>query len=270
MKHVVAVNTNTYHGFSVEEALQGIADAGFKHIEPAAVKGWTEHIMPDMSEEEIVKIEKRMAELGLKPIALSGHCSITDKERLPDFYANIDLAQRLGCEFIVTSVDEAHLEKEETDSLELRPTLRELGKVCKEKGLKLALETHGEKFGTGQSLHKLLEEVGSDNVFINFDTANVIMYGNVDPLEDLKACYDKLAFIHLKDKLGEQKEWNFPAVGSGNIDFEAIFAFLEEKGLDVPLSIEIEFTSAGPKDLDEVNDAAKSAYNYLNGLGIVL
>ncbi len=270
MKHVVAVNTNTYHGFSMEEALQGIAKAGFKYIEPAAVKGWTEHIMPDMGEEQITKIKEHMAELGLKPIALSGHCSITDKERLPDFYDNIDLAQRLGCEFIVTSVDEAHYEKEEKDSLDLRATLRELGEVCKEKNLKLALETHGEKFGTGQSLYKLLEEVGSDNVFINFDTANVIMYGNVNPLEDLKTCYDKLAFIHLKDKAGEQKEWNFPAVGSGDIDFKPIFDFLEEKGLNVPFSIEIEFTSAGPKDLQEVDDAAKSAYDYLNNLDIIL
>ena len=32
MKNVFAINTNTYHGFSTEEALEGIAAAGFKYI----------------------------------------------------------------------------------------------------------------------------------------------------------------------------------------------------------------------------------------------
>ena len=48
MERIFAVNTNTYHGFTVDDALEGIARAGFRYVEIAAVRNWTEHIMPDM------------------------------------------------------------------------------------------------------------------------------------------------------------------------------------------------------------------------------
>ena len=47
MTNIFAVNTNTYHGFTVDQALEGIAAAGFKNIEIATVRSWTEHIMPE-------------------------------------------------------------------------------------------------------------------------------------------------------------------------------------------------------------------------------
>ena len=46
MKNIISVSTNTYHGFSVGEALEGTAAAGFKYVELTAVERWTEHIMP--------------------------------------------------------------------------------------------------------------------------------------------------------------------------------------------------------------------------------
>ena len=47
MKRIIAINSNTYHGFSIEEAIAGIADAGFHYIELTCTKGWTEHVYPD-------------------------------------------------------------------------------------------------------------------------------------------------------------------------------------------------------------------------------
>jgi len=49
MSHIVAVNSNCYHGFSIEEAIDGIQAAGFHYIELTATKGWTEHVFPTMS-----------------------------------------------------------------------------------------------------------------------------------------------------------------------------------------------------------------------------
>ena len=66
----------------------------------------------------------------------------------------------------------------------------------------------------------------------------------------------------LKDKDGERTEWNFPAVGTGYIDFSKTFEVLSSAGNEAPLSIEIEFTAAGPSSLDEVHEAlATSADN---------
>ena len=44
------------------------------------------------------------------------------------------------------------------------------------------------------------------------------IYGDVDPIEDLKASVENVSYIHIKDKKGERTEWNFPALGEGVID----------------------------------------------------
>ena len=131
----------------------------------------------------------------------------------------------------------------------------------------LGLENHG-KHATGKHLKSIVELIDSKRVVVNYDTANAIFYGDVDLAEDLKTAVKKIGHLHLKDKAGAQDEWDFPAIGKGNLDFKEIFEILEAHNNDSPLSIEIEFTEAGAADLDEVNQAVKDSYNYLKKLGI--
>lgn len=37
-------HTNSPHAYSIEEALQGIAEAGYRFVGLSAVRGWTEHV----------------------------------------------------------------------------------------------------------------------------------------------------------------------------------------------------------------------------------
>ena len=41
MANPLAGHTNTYHTYSFDEALGGIAEAGYRHVELSAVPGWT-------------------------------------------------------------------------------------------------------------------------------------------------------------------------------------------------------------------------------------
>ena len=45
MGRIIAVNSNCYHGYSIEQAIDGITAAGFRYIELTATKGWTEHVL---------------------------------------------------------------------------------------------------------------------------------------------------------------------------------------------------------------------------------
>ena len=49
----------------MDEALEGIARAGFRYVELTAVRGWTEHIMPDQDEAQLAHVEDKLRELGL-------------------------------------------------------------------------------------------------------------------------------------------------------------------------------------------------------------
>lgn len=256
MKNAVCLNSNTYHGFTLEEAVAGARAAGIGYIEIAAVRGYTEHARHEMTDDEVAGIQELLAENQIEAIGMCGHTNILTDEGRADFVKNLDLAQRLAVQYVVTSTGETH--DDDTvieDDSELVGILKDLAAEAGNRGLKLNIETHGNNYGSGAKIKSLLEKVGADNLGITYDTANAIFYGDVVPHEDLAASVEKVVSLHLKDKDGERTEWNFPAVGTGYIDFDKTLQALADAGNDAPLSIEIEFTSAGPASLEEVHEA---------------
>ena len=270
MKRIIAVNSNSYHGFSLKEAVKGIKEAGFNYIELTATKGWTEHVFPTMSFNELWEVKELLIEKELIPISLSGHTNLMDQKRIDDFIANIRLANFFGCKYIVSSIGEAHLEDQaEASDEKVAENIKSLIPYLQRYDLRLALENHG-KHGSGSDLKNIVELIDSKKVVINYDTANAIFYGDVDLKEDLKIALNKIGHFHLKDKAGEQREWNFPALGKGDIDFEPLFKLLKDNDNNSPFSIEIEFTEDGPKNLEEINKAVKDSAEYLKAKGFSL
>ena len=60
MSRIIGVNSNCYHGYSIDEALEGIAAAGFHYVELTATKGWTEHVLQRPSQESGMMITSRL------------------------------------------------------------------------------------------------------------------------------------------------------------------------------------------------------------------
>ncbi|MFA6890541.1 MAG: sugar phosphate isomerase/epimerase family protein [Sphaerochaetaceae bacterium] len=265
-ERIIAVNSNTYHGFGIEQAIAGIADAGFHAIELTATKGWTEHVFPTMSFHELCRIQDLLSDKNLSVVAMSGHCNLMDSRRVPDFVDNIKLAHFFGTQTIVSSVGEAH-PKDRTNGTEssLLANISTFLPLLETYGMRLVLETHGSA-GTGAAIDKLVKDIASPLVGIAYDTANVIYYGGVKDLSDLASCIDDVRYLHVKDKAGSPETWNFPALGKGYVDFPGVFALLDENNNDAPLSVEIEFTDA-PRSLKTVDDAVRDSATYLKNLG---
>lgn len=267
MKRIIGVNSNCYHGYSLEEAIKGTAEAGFHYMELTATKGWTEHVFPTQSFQQLLKAKDLLKKYDVIPFSMSGHCNLMDKGRMNDFIENIRLAAFFGCTYIVSSVGEAHLADQAVASNEeVAEHIAAFLPYLEEFDMMLVLETHGEH-GDGKILKEIVKLVNNPRVKINYDTANAVFYGGVDVTEDLKNCVDEVAYMHLKDKDGEQKEWNFPALGEGKLDFPSVFRILEEDGNMCPFSVEIEFTKEGPRDLAEINKAVKTSAEYLTQAG---
>ncbi len=270
MQRIIAVNSNCYHGYSIEDAISGIQAAGFRYIELTATKGWTEHVFPDQSFQRLLEVQDKLKAANLTPFAMSGHTNLMDTARIGDFVNNIRLAHFYGAKYIVSSIGEAHLEDKAVASNEVvAGHIRDLVPYLEEYDMLLVLEIHGDH-GTGAILADIVDKVGSSRVRINYDTANAIFYGDVDVEKDFAGCLDKIAYVHLKEKAGGRQEWDFPTLGKGYVPFPALFRQLEDAGNGSPFSIEIEFTQAGPKDLDEINVAVKEAAEYLIAQGYTL
>lgn len=266
-KRIIAVNSNCYHGYSIEDAIAGIKAAGFKYIELTATKGWTEHVFPDQSFARLLQVQDLLEESGLIPFAMSGHTNLMDTARIGDFVNNIRMAHFFGCEYIVSSIGEAHLEDKAVASNEtVAEHIKGLVPYLEKYNMKLVLEVHGDH-GTGAILKEICRLVDSPRVLINYDTANAIFYGDVDVLRDVSGCVDKIGYVHLKEKAGGRQEWDFPALGKGYVQFPELFKLMDDADNLSPYSIEIEFTSKGPGSLEEINKAVQDSADYLRAQG---
>ncbi len=153
MDRIVAMNSNSYHGFSLEDAIEGTARAGFRYMELTATKGWTEHVFPDQPLRRLLRVRDMLRDHDLTPFAMSGHTNLTDPARSRDFRDNIRLAQLFGCRYIVSSIGEAHIrDGHEADLDETVRCIEAFVPDLRAADMMLVLETHGKDHGTGVRL----------------------------------------------------------------------------------------------------------------------
>ena len=96
MKNILAGHTNSYHTYGLDEALEGIVEAGFKYVELSAVRGWTEHVPLEATDAQIVEIQAKLHRLGLKASALSGHSDLTTADGVALGKKAVDLCPEAG------------------------------------------------------------------------------------------------------------------------------------------------------------------------------
>jgi L-ribulose-5-phosphate 3-epimerase len=135
--------------------------------------------------------------------------------------------------FMPDKVDDPEREK-------LLDRIRTLVDVFSEAGVKVALETGQETEG---SLHRVLLDLRRAGAGLNFDPANMILYGMGDPIEALDLLHEWVRQIHVKDALPAKSsgEWGSEVVaGTGEVDWGALFAVLEKRGVTCDFVIERE------------------------------
>lgn len=266
LKNRLGGHTNSYHTYSLEEALEGIAAAGYRYVELTAVRGWTEHVPLDADAKTIGGIQRMLNTLGLVTLSLSGHSDLTTREGLEDGKLALDLCERMGIGIMNTAIGGHYSEDEDEEAF--MGNIHALADYAAARDVLLGIEIHGEITKSAAAAIPVLERIGRPNVLINYDTANVEFYAGVKAVDDLAFAAPRLVHVHLKDKRGEGRVWDFPAPGEGDIDFRRVLGILEDTGYSGPLSVEIEFTGEPWPPLAEVNRAMKAARDNLVALGL--
>src|SRR3954467_12887448 len=94
-------STIVFAPHSLDQALEGLAEAGYRHCEVGAVKGWFEHIDPDtISDQEINRIDQKLRSLDLDLVSMSGHTQLQTEEGKARFARCIDIAASLGAQVV--------------------------------------------------------------------------------------------------------------------------------------------------------------------------
>ena len=262
----LAASTNTYHTYSLEEALAGIAGAGFKSVELTSVPGWTEHVRRDANDEAIAYIKDQLKKYGLDAISLSGHSDLVSDAGVVEFRKALTVAHKLGIAYVSTSTGGHDASSAGSFDEQREHFLARIGPLADEAaafGITICLETHGGLLATGASSADLVRRIGKANVGINYDPGNVIFYGDTRPEGDIAAAAPLVKHMHVKDQIGGARNWNFPAAGTGEVDFAAIFAALDAVGFNGPCSVEIEFQGEPWPSLEAVNAAMATSYQFV-------
>ena len=102
--------------------------------------------------------------------------------------------------------------------------LREVTDRFADHGVQIALETGQE---SAETLLEALAELDRPEVGVNFDPANMILYGMGDPIAAVDALAPRIAQVHLKDALPAESAgaWGTEVVfGTGAVQTDAFFA----------------------------------------------
>ncbi len=240
-------------GFSWEEYLAGVAEAGYRYM------GFMRHkeaeILPGTPPEKIAQVKQSLARYGLTPTTeLSLHHTtrcplhLGAAEAVREACAHIDAMAAVGVRYYLScgTPDESLYET-------IYTVLREAAAYGEEKGVMVTLKPHGGVGATCLDLVRVVETIDHPNFGIYFDPGNIIYYTGGDPLENLADVAPHVVGVCVKDEVGgKQGDVNIEP-GTGDVDFEAVFATLREGGFTSgPVMVEC----LGPGDLQQVNAAA--------------
>jgi sugar phosphate isomerase/epimerase len=155
-----------------------------------------------------------------------------------------DFAAELGAPGIATHIGFVPEDPSSADYLAVREMVRRLCDHAALRGQTFALETGQEP---APVLLDFLRATERANLRINFDPANMILYGTGDPIKALDTLGPQVITVHCKDgdwpprdspdALGEEKP-----LGQGSVGMERFIAKLKEVGYKGPLTIEREAT----------------------------
>ena len=260
MKNKIGVVTSTYPNYNADEAMAGIAAASFKYVELASAPAYFNHILPlpeEATETDVRDLLAKCEGYGLELYCIAGHTRLLTENGTANFLTVLDYANMADVRFVTTDVGEI---KGEDDKKSFYREIAQIADYAQSKNVTVCLEMHGSWCNNGKTGAVIVEKVNHPNVRLNYDTANVSLYGGVWAVDDMKYALPYMGFMHIKDVGGELKEWNFPALGDGKVDFDIIRGLI--KDYTGPISLEIEFDGK-ERSLQEINAAVSTSHKFL-------
>lgn len=251
---------------SVEENIRKVRELGLDNCQ---LKCWDEAFLND---EYLERTKKALEEYG---VTVTGFWSGWQRPAIWDFYDGqltlglvprdyrfarmqmvlkcAEFAYKLGVQDVITHVGYM---PENPCSAEYHEVIACLRHICKA----LLARDQYFLFETGQetpiTLLRAFEDIGTGNIGVNLDPANLLMYGKANPVDSLLILGPYVRGVHGKDgmyptdgkKLGKEKP-----MGEGLVNYPVFIRRLHEYGYDGAITIEREIR--GDKQIEDILSA---------------
>ena len=251
---------------NIEEKLKQVKDFGFEYCQLCC---WNKKLMTEEIADKVNECCKKYAikistfwcgwsgpsvwDFYEGPLTLGLVPAEYRFERMKELMHGSDFAKRLNVENIATH---AGFLPEVPQSEQYRSVIAALKVVAqhvKDNGQYFLFETGQE---TPVTLKRAIEDIGTGNLGINLDPANLILYGKANPVDALDVFGEYVRDVHAKDgcyptdghNLGEEKP-----LGEGKVNFPCFINKLKEVGYDGTLTIEREIS--GEQQIKDIKAA---------------
>lgn len=160
--------------------------------------------------------------------------------RIKNLCDGADFAHKLGVKNVVTHMGFIPENPNDPEFVPFCDAVKTVADHLKKNDQWLLFETGQE---TPVTMLRCFETAGADNLGVNLDTANVILYGKANPVDSLDVFGKYVRNLHAKDgkyptnghDLGVET-----AIGQGKVDFYGVIKGLHELGYDGYITIERE------------------------------
>lgn len=237
-------STISYRTLPLKDALERLSRHGFRTVDIGVIPRFCPHHDPLTATDDLRRgIADCVAMNGLTVTALNtgpGVFNAPGADVATIYKAaseNFDLAKALGCR-IVTIQNGAAVPRAEwmESARKVAYHLRELARTARGMGLSLSVEAphHGTLVSDARQASDLLDLIGEEAT-CTFDTSH-IQAGGQTIRQGLALLGDRIDHVHLRDARGEDI---YVTPGDGDVPFEHLFAWLEERRYGGALALEI-------------------------------
>lgn len=167
--------------------------------------------------------------------------------RMKNLCDGSDFAKKLGIDKLATHVGFLPENPSCEEYRSVVAAIRYVANHCKNNGQSFLFETGQE---TPVTLLRTIQEVGTGNLGINLDPANLILYGKANPVDALDVFGKYVMDVHAKDGLYPTNGNNLgleTKVGDGKVNFPVFIERLRQVGYDGTLTIEREISGEQQK-----------------------
>lgn len=249
-------------GLPLEEALDTACEIGVDGIQLWNVGGELDpdNMTPEFRHSFVKKLESRKLTIS----ALCGHQDFVDfngsAERIAKFNKILDLSVEWGAPIVTTESGRltSGMSGEEgwRNIVHAFTMMAHYGEKC---GAYVAVEPSGACLVANETdALRLIEDVGSPNLKINLDPANLVMFGK-NPINGVKKLGTHIVHTHAKDGWRRNGINEETPVGKGDVDWLAYLKALKEVNYQGFLCLERE---KGPSPINDM----KQGKEYLAAL----
>lgn len=257
----IAFSTNAYTRFELPEAVRRIADHGYEGVELLADEPHA--YLPEFDAAAREALETALDETGLAvsnvnanttvgyyddapPSAFFDPTIITSDDEERSWRVNytkraIDLAATVDAPAVCVATGRPLPGNPPEQAREyLLESLAEITDYAETKGVSVGIEFEPELLvECTDEVMELVDEVGSDALGVNLDVGHAAVYGD-DPAASIRQCAGNITGVHLEDIDGGIHGKHYHKIpGEGDLDFDAMFAALDDIGYDGFATLEL-------------------------------